>query len=142
MAEHGSGNDRINNLQRRELTKLAVAVLDKKVQRARDESGDLTAQIRMEIRKELGVEAIDNQIEAMEKQIALLKKKKEQLGFNQYRDELLPGSRAKMLVDERAGAACENVRELEDKRTEVISGIWASTTLTQALSILESVKKL
>ena len=142
MAEHGSSNDRINNLQRRELAKLAVAVLDKKIQRARDESGDLVAQIRMDIREELGIEAIDNQIQAMEKQIVLLKKKKEEIGFSQYRDELLPGSRAKMLVEQRASAACENVRELEETKTEVISGIWASSKLSQALSILESVRKL
>lgn len=59
-----------------------------------------------------------------------------------YRDELLPGSRAKMLVDERASAASEKISKLEDERTETISGIWTATTLSQALGILQSVREL
>ena len=135
-------NDRINNSQRRELARLAVGMLDKKIQQARDESGDLVAQIRRQIREELGAAAMDMEIEEMEKRIQVLKKKKEQLGFNQYHDGLLSGSKAKMLVDERTSAACEKVRELEEKKTDAISGIWTSTTLSQALSILESAKAL
>jgi len=116
-------------------------VLDKKLQQARDESDDLVAQIRMRVRKELGIDAIDSQITAMENQIAMLKKKKEQLGFSIYQNSLLPGSQAKMLVDERTSVACERIRELEDEKTEIISGVWTSTTLSQALSILESAKE-
>lgn len=142
MAKQGNSNDRINNTQRKALVTLAVEVLNKKLQQASDESGDLISQIRMQVREELGIKTIDNQIEAMENQIAILKKNKEQLGFHQYRDELLPGSKAKMLVDQRASAACERFRQLEGKKTEVISGIWTSTTLSQALSILESVKRI
>ena len=142
MAEQGSNNDRVNNTQRKALVTLAVEVLERKVQQARDESGDLVAQIRMQVKKELGVETIDNQIEAMENQIAILKKKKEQLGFSKYQNALLPGSKAKMLVDERASVGSEKIRELEDMRTETISGIWTSTTLTQALSILNNVRGL
>jgi len=142
MKNQMNGNGRINNTQRRELTKLAVGMLDKKVQQARDESGDLVAQIREQAREELGVAAMDMEIEAMEERIRVLKKKKEQLGFNQYHNGLLPGSKAKMLVDERTSTTCKKVKELEEKKTDVISGIWASTTLSQALSILESVKRL
>ena len=137
-----NGNGKINNTQRKALVTLAVEVLERKVQQARDESGDIVAQIRMQVREELGIETIDNQIEAMENQIDILKKKREQIGFGKYRDELLPGSRAKMLVDERARTASEKIRQLEDKKTETISGIWTSTTLSQAIGILESVKKL
>jgi len=141
MAEQKNGNNRINNSQRKVLSKLAVEVLDKKIQQARDESGELVAQIKQQIREELGVTAIDMEIAEMEKRIQVLKKKKEQLGFNQY-DNLLPGSDAKMLIDKRTSAACKQVRDLEEKRTDVVSHIWASTTLSEALSILESAKRL
>jgi hypothetical protein len=137
-----NGNDRINNTQRKVLSRLAVEVLDKKIQQARDESGDLVAQIREKVRAELGVVAMDMEIAEMEKRIQVLQKKKEELGFGKYNDSLIPGSKAKMLVDKRTGTACEKVRELEEKKTDVVSGIWASTTLAQALSILESAKKL
>jgi predicted RNase H-like nuclease (RuvC/YqgF family) len=142
MASQNNGNERINNTQRKELVKLAVQVLDKKIQQARDESGQLSAQIRQQVKEELGAAAIDMEIEEMEKRIQLLKKKKEQLGFNQYHDNLLPGSQAKMLVDERTGAACGKVRELEEKKTDIISGIWTANTLSQALGILDKAKSL
>ena len=135
-------NGKINNSQRKALVSLAVGVLDKKIQRARDESGDVVAQIREQVREELGIETIDNQIEAMENQIAILQRKKEQLGFGKYRDALLPGSEAKKLVDERSGNACEKVSELEDMKTEAISGIWTASTLSQALSILKNARGL
>ena len=142
MTGQENGKDRINNMQRRELVKLAVGALDRKVQQARDESGELVAQIREQVREELGIIAIDMEIKTMEERIQILKKEKEKLGFSIYQDSLLPGSQAKMLVDERASSACEKISEMEDMKTEAISGIWTSTTLSQALSILENVKQL
>ena len=142
MAKQGNNNHRVNNTQRRELAKLAVGVLDKKIQQARDESGELVAQIREQVRDELGIVAMDMEIKAMEERIQILKKEKEKLGFSIYQDTLLPGSQAKMLVDERSSSACEKISELGDMKTEAISGIWTATTLSQALSILNNVRGL
>ena len=91
------------------MAKLAVEELDKKIQRAQDESGELVAQIRKQVREELGVADMDMEIEAMEKQIQVLRKKREYLGFPQYYGRLLPGSKAKMLVDKRTSTACKKV---------------------------------
>ena len=142
MTKQENGKDRINNTQRRELVKLAVGALDRKIQQARDESGELVVRIKEQVREELGIAAIEMEIEEMEKRIQVLKKKREEVGFNQYHDALLPGSKAKMLVDQRASSASEKVRELEDMKTEVISGIWTASTLSQALSILDNVRGL
>ena len=142
MAEQESGNGRINNSQRKILAKLAAEALDKKIQQARDESGELVAQIREQVREELGIATIDNQIQVMEKQIVILKKKREQLGFSPYQDSLVPGSQAKMLLDERSSSACEKIRELEDMKMDSISGIWTASTMTQALSIFNNVRGL
>ena len=135
-------NGKANNSQRKVLSKLAVDLLDKKIQQARNESGQLTAQIRQQVREELGVAAMDMEIDEMEKRIKILEKKKEELGFGKYQDQLLPGSQAKTLVDSRTEAACDKVRELEDKKVDVASGIWVAATLEQALSILNGVKTL
>jgi len=43
-------------------------------------------------------------------------------------------------VDQRASSANEKVRSLEDKKTEVVSRIWTSTTMTEALALLDEVK--
>ena len=135
------GNGKINNTQRKILANLAVEVLNGKVQQARDESGNLVAEIRAKVKEELGVIAMDIEIETMQKQIEALQKKKEEFGFSKYNsDTLIHGSQAKMLVDKRTSTASEKVKQLEDKKTEVTSRIWTSATITEALSVLEEAR--
>ena len=139
--EKTNGNGKINNTQRKVLSTLAVELLDKKIQRARDESGDLVAQIKAKVKEELGATAMDIEIETMQKQIEALQKKKEEIGFSKYNnDTLIYGSEAKMLVDQRASSANERVRSLEEKKTDMVSKIWTSTTMAEALALLDEVK--
>jgi len=134
-------NGRINNSQRKILANLAVEVLIQKIQQARDESGELVAHIKQQVKEELGITAMEIEIETMQKQIEALQKKREQLGFNRY-DGLITGSQAKMLVDQRTSIACKKVKELEDRKTDVVSRIWTSSTMSEALSVLEEAKNL
>ena len=142
MAKQEGGNGRISNPQRKALVTLAVEVLDRRIQQARDESGELVAQIKAQVREELGIVAMDMEIKAMEERIQVLTKEKEKLGFDRYQNALLPGSQAKTLVNERSSSACEKVRELEDMKMDSISGIWTASTLSQALSIFNNVRGL
>ncbi len=135
-------DDRISSPQRKALVTLAVEVLDRKIQQARDESGELVAQIRNQVREELGVVAIDMEIKSMEERIRVLERKREELGFDKYQDRLLPGSGAKTLVNQRSSSACEKVRELEDMKMDSISGIWTASTMSQALSIFNNIRGL
>lgn len=141
MNEKTNGNGKINNTQRKVLSTLAVELLDKKIQRARDESGDLVAQIKNKVREELGITAMDMEMETMQKQIEALQKKKEEIGFSKYNnDALIYGSKAKMLVDQRTSSASEKVKSLEEKKTDMVSKIWTSTTMAEALALLDEVK--
>lgn len=141
MNEKTNGNGKINNSQRKILSQLAVELLDKRIQRAKDESGDLVAQIKSKVKEELGVVAMDIEIADMEKKISALQKQKEEIGFSKYNnDTLIYGSQAKMLVDQRTSSASEKVKSLEEKKTDVVSGIWTSTTMTEALALLDEVK--
>jgi hypothetical protein len=141
MSEKTNGNGKINNSQRKILSQLAVEILEKRIQRARDESGELIAEIRARAKEELGVTAMDIEIADMEKKIAALQKKREEIGFSKYNnDTLIHGSKAKMLVDQRTSSANEKVRDLEDKKTDTVSKIWTSTTMAEALAILNEVK--
>ena len=141
MNEKTNGNGKINNTQRKVLSQLAVELLDKKIQRARDESGDLVAQIKGKVKEELGVAAMDIEIANMEKKITALQKKKEEIGFSKYNnDALIHGSKAKMLVDQRTSSASEKVKSFEEKKTDMVSKIWTSTTMAEALALLDEVK--
>ena len=143
MNEPKDGNGRINNSQRNILSKLAVEVLGKKILQARDESGNLVAEIKAKVKEELGVIAMDMEIADMEKKIAALQKKKEEIGFSKYNnDTLIYGSKAKMIVDKRTENASEKIKQLEDKKTEAISRIWTSTTMQEALSVLEEARNI
>ena len=138
MNEKTNGNGKINNSQRKVLSQLALEILDKKIQIARDESGELIAEIRAKVKEELGVTAMDLEIADMEKKIAALQKKREEIGFSKYNnDTLIHGSKAKMLVDQRTSSANEKVRCLEEKKTDVLSRIWTSATVSEALAILD-----
>ena len=141
MNEKTNGNGKINNSQRKVLSTLAVELLDKKIQRARDESGDLVAQIKAKVREELGITAMDIEIDTMQKQIEALQKKKEEIGFSKYsNDTLIHGSKAKMLLDQRTSTASQKVKSLEEKKTDMVSKIWTSTTMAEALALLDEVK--
>ena len=141
MNEKTNGNGKINNSQRKILSQLAVELLDKKIQRTKDESGDLVAQIKGKVKEELGVAAMDIEIADMEKKISALQKQKEEIGFSKYNnDTLIYGSKAKMLVDQRTSSASKKVKSLEEKKTDVVSGIWTSTTMAEALALLDEVK--
>src|SRR4030042_1201127 len=59
MKQNTDGNGRINNTQRRVLANLAVEILSAKVQQARDDSGELVAQIKQKVREALGIAAMD-----------------------------------------------------------------------------------
>ena len=139
--EKTNGNGKINNTRRKILSQLAVELLEKKIQHARDESGELIAEIRAKAKEELGVTAMDLEIADMEKKIAALQKKREEIGFSKYNnDTLIYGSKAKMLVDQRASIANEKVKSLEEKKTDMVSRIWTSTTMAEALELLDEVK--
>ena len=143
MKGQKDGNGKVNNSQRNVLSKLAVEVLDKKILRAKDESGNLVAEIRAKVKEELGVAAMDIEIADMEKKISALQKKKEEIGFSKYNnDTLIYGSQAKMIVDKRTENASEKIKQLEDKKTEAISRIWTSTTMQEALSVLDEARNI
>jgi len=142
MTKSADGNGKVNNQQRKILANLAVEILNGKIQQARDESGEIVAQIKQKVREELGITAMDIEIANMEKQIEALQKKREEIGFSKYNDGLLPGSQAKQLIDKRTSTASQKVRQLEEKKTDAISRIWTVTTMASALSVLDEAKKL
>ena len=136
-------NGRINNMQRKIFATLAQEVLTEKIEQARDESGERVAQITAQVKKELGIDTLDNKIKALETHIERLKEQRESLGFSRYSTNLVtPGSQAKTLIDSRTSTASQKICDLQAKRTEYIARIWASTALDEAMGVLDEVRKL
>ena len=59
-------NDRINNAQRKALVGVVTEVMERKIQEAKDASGQLIEEITENVKVELGIDTIDNQIKAMD----------------------------------------------------------------------------
>jgi len=130
-------NDRINNAQRKALVGVVSELMERKIQEAKDASGELINEITQSIKAELGIDTIDNQIKALESQIETLQDKKKQLGFNHY-DRLIDGSKAKALVDKRLEGKV-SIHSLQMEKAKIVSSIWASTSLSEVKELVESV---
>ena len=129
-------NGRINNSQRKVFAKLAEETLLKKIEEARDEAGELVAEITEQVKRELGVDTIDNQI-------STLQEKKKALGFPEYSHQSIrKGSEAGKLIDSRTHTQGKKICDLEEKHTEVIAKIWASISLDEAMGLLNEVRAL
>ncbi len=136
-----NNNGRINNMQRRMLSKLAEETLNSKIQAAKDEEGQLVDEITKQVRHELGVDTITNQIAALEKQVEILEEKKLALGFPKFSHVPIPkGSDAGKLIDSRTHTQSQKLRNLQEKRTEAIAKIWSSVTLDSAMALLDEVR--
>ncbi len=129
-------NGRINNSQRKVFAKLAEETLERKIQGAKDSATELVAQITEQVKRELGVDTIDNQI-------STLQEKKKALGFPEYSHlSIRKGSEAGKLIDSRTHTHGKKKSDLEEKRTEVIAKIWASISLDEAMGLLNEVRAL
>jgi hypothetical protein len=104
------------------MAKLAEDTLARRIEEARDEEGALVEEITGDLRKELGLDALDHKIDTLEDQIRLLGKKKETLGWQYGR--FIESSRAGRLLKGRVAKRSSSVRDLEKRRKEVLTDIW------------------
>jgi len=132
-------NDRINNAQRKALVGVVSEVMEKKIQEAKDAEGELTSEITESVKAEIGIDTLNNQIDALENQITTLKEKRKQLGVNDF-GRLIEGSKAKALVDKRLEGSI-SIHSLEMEKARIISSIWTATSFSEAKELVESVLK-
>ena len=125
----------INNAQRKALAQLVERTYDRLIQEAKNKEEVLVKETTEKVKAELGADTIENQIDALEKQVKTLEGNMEQLGFSPYGDAIW-GSKAKMLVDTRAHQ--ESIK-LEKERAEKLAGIWIVQTLDEAKAFLKGI---
>lgn len=112
-------------------------VMDKKIQEAKDASGELIVDITESVKAELGIDTIDHQIATLESQIDTLKEKRKKLGVSEF-GRLIDGSKAQALIDERLEKRV-SIRSLEREKAKILSAIWTTTSLSKAKELATSV---
>ncbi|MFQ5801388.1 MAG: hypothetical protein ACE5JQ_00655 [Candidatus Methylomirabilales bacterium] len=123
--------------QRRGMAKLAEEIFAKHIQEARDQEGQLVGEITDELRNELGVDALDHQIDTLKNQIQILDEKKEKLGW-EY-SGFIETSKAGRLLKGRVAKQSSSVRDLEAQRKRVLTEIWTCESVEELERLLEKV---
>lgn len=135
MTNGQNGNHKPTTDQRRAMAKLAEEVFTKRIQEARDQEGELVEEITGELRKELGVDALDHKIKTLEGQVEILEKKRETLGWGSY--GIIGTSKANKLLKGRVSHQSTGVNKLEAERKKVLAEIWTCDTLDDLSEMVE-----
>ena len=123
--------------QRQAMAKLAEEAFAKRIEVARDKEGQLVQEITDDLRRELGVDALEHQINTLEDQVRILEKKREKLGWGSY--GVLGSSKAERLLKGRVSDRSTDVKTLEAHRKQVLAAIWTCKSLEELEKLVEDV---
>ena len=122
--------------QRKAFSELVDHKYNRLINEARDREGLLVREITEQVRVELGVDLLDNQIDALKNQAEILRSKKSKLGFNEYQ-HLIHRSKAELLVEARTRQNSEIIKELEAERLTQKANIWAAPAVQEIKLIVK-----
>ena len=134
----------LNNAQRKALADIVEKRLGTKVDQAREREHALEQQIVGKLVKRFKVDAIQNQMEKLEQDIANLKKLRDDLGFERgYAGEFtVTGGEAKKLLETEVKELSLAIRRLEDLRDVLKQGLWLAETVEEARKVIQQVEGL
>lgn len=127
----------LNNAQRKALAQVVQDAYERLLKAAQDKEGLLVQEITDQVKAELGVDTLENQIAAMQSQIETLEGKKHQLGFGSY--GLAERSKAKALIDARTRQKSSALHELEKERARTLTALWTAQTVEEAKTMLADI---
>lgn len=132
-------NGKLNTSQRQALEKLVQNTFNRKIQQQRDAYNDAVARITKEVKDELGITAIDEELKTLKQKITDLESEKERLGISKYNDSYILGSKTKEIVDERTASDRQAIKELESQMDKTITAIWTAEELSEIKGIVDGI---
>ena len=133
-------NGKLNNSQRTALVKLVQNTCERRIAVQKASLHDDLTRITQEVKEELGVTDIDEQIACHESMIKELEAEKEKLGFSKYSNgNTMPGSEARRLVDKRAADRRQEIADMESEMDRTMSAIWTATELSEVKSMVDEI---
>ena len=134
-------NGKLNNSQRQALVKLVQNAYDRRIAIQKALLHDDIARITQEVKEELGVTDIEEQIQCHESMIKELEAEKEKLGFGKYSNNgnTLTGSEAKRLVDKRAAGKRQEITDIQAEMDRTMSAIWTATELSEVKPLVDEI---
>jgi len=128
----------INNAQRKAFAELAKEEFRRVDELIREKNNALDEELEEVIKKQLGADVLEDLIKAKEREIEELGGKlKEITGTDDYR---YSGHKIKKEKDRILSIYDEDIRNIQGKKTEIISKIWASNEREEVVGLLGSIK--
>lgn len=134
-----STNGKLNNSQRQALVKVLENAYDRRLQKLRETKENALAQVTREVKAELGVSRIDEELEELKQRIGNLEVQKERLGFSKYNDNAITGSDAHRMIAEGVSPEKERIMHVASEKDQKIAEIWTATELSQAKALVDEV---
>ena len=131
----------LNNAQRKALSEIVDKRLGAKVDSTREQERDLERGIIMKLVKRFKVDAIQNQIDKLEKDIKNLKDMRDDLGFSQDYDGgfRVTGGEAQKLLEAEVKDGSVTIRRLEDTRDALKQHIWLAQSVEEARQVVQQI---
>ena len=134
-------NGKLNNSQRTALVKLVQNACERRIAVQKALLHDDVARITQEVKEELGVIDIDEQIACHQSMIKELEAEKEKLGFTKHNVNgyTLTGSEARRLVDRRVAGKRNEIASMESEMDRTMSAIWTATELSEVKPLVDEI---
>ena len=134
-------NGKLNNSQRSALVKLVQNAYERRIAVQKASLHYDLSRITQDVKEELGVTDIEEQIACHESMIKELEAEKEKLGFSKYGNNgsTLTGSEAKKLVDKRAAGKRQESADMESEMDRTMGAIWTATELSEIKPMVDEV---
>ena len=134
-------NGKLNNSQRQALVKLVQKTCERRIAVQKALLHDELARITQEVKEELDVTGIEEQIACHESMIKELEAEKEKLGFTKHNVNgyTLTGSEARKLVDKRVADRRKEIADMEADMDRTMSAIWTATELSEVKPMVDEI---
>lgn len=132
---------KLNNEQRKALVQIVNDNYKRKIDNQRSLYNDAVASLTKQVKDELGITAIDEQLKECRQKINDLESEKEKLGINKYNDQFLLGSKTKFLVDEGLIDEKKKISEIEKEMDKIITAVWTANEMSEIKSLIDKVLK-
>jgi len=131
-------NGKLSNNQRQALVKVLAGSYDRRIQRQRELQAEALFRVTREVKDELGVSRIEEELRELDQRMKQLESEKEKLGFNKYNDTPIQGSEAQRMIAEGIKSEKDLIARMESEREQKITAIWMATELSEAKQLVES----
>lgn len=132
-------NGKLNTEQRKALVEIVQSAFKRRIDSQREQCNDAIARITREVKAELSITQLDDEMRTLESRIKEIKESRAKAGFSEYSDSIIPGSKAKEMIDKKATDEKLKVTALESQMDKTITAIWTATELSEVKPLIDDI---